>query len=106
MLRFILGVLVGVAAAVAAMFILGAFQHEMTPSLADTRIAAAKVIQAAGPTACCKRVVHSSCTSTSWSVCVVTLYIPEPLDACQDWSVNVHHHFVTGPQWLETYGCS
>jgi hypothetical protein len=33
------------------------------------------------------------------------VYIPEPLDACQDWSVNVHHGFITGPRFLETYGC-
>jgi hypothetical protein len=106
MIRFAFGVGLGVAATVVAVLVLQLIRSDTAPSRADRKRAADKVLAAASslPSGCCKRIVHSACTSSFWSVCVVTVFVPEPLDACQDWSINVHDHFVTEPRWLQTYG--
>jgi hypothetical protein len=106
-LRVGLGILIGVAASAVAILVYRAVTVHHGPSAADRRLAAERVMNAVKlSSSCCKRTLRTTCTSTTaWSICVVTVYIPEPLDACQDWSVNVHHHFVTGPEWRATYGC-
>src|SRR3954468_2245091 len=105
---FGLGLVVGAVASVAVVFAVHAFRGEAL-SAADRRRVSARALTAARaslPSACCKRVVNVSCTPTTWSVCVVSVYIPEPLDACQDWSVGIQHHFTKDARWLETYGCT
>jgi hypothetical protein len=106
MLRVGFGILIGIAASAIAILVFRALETPPGPSAAARRLAAERVVAAVKlPSSCCKRVVSTNCTPAFWSVCVVTVYIPEPLDACQDWSVNVHHDFITGPKYLETYGC-
>lgn len=107
MLRVALGICIGVVASSIAILVYRAVAVQHGPSDADRRLAAARVMDAASDlsTSCCKRTLSATCTSTAWSACVVTVYIPEPLDACQDWSVNVRHHFVSEPVWRDTYGC-
>jgi hypothetical protein len=106
MRRVGLGILIGIAASAGVILVYRAVEAQPGPSAVD-RMAAERVVAAVKlPSSCCKRAVRTACTSTSWSVCVVTVFIPGPLDACQDWSVNVHHDFIFDPKWLQTYdGC-
>ncbi|MDP9225007.1 MAG: hypothetical protein M3P18_14405 [Actinomycetota bacterium] len=96
---------VGIAALAVAVLIVGAFAYLRTTnrpvSPEDRRRAVAKVQTAADGKA-----VNVTCAATSaMAVCLVTVHVPEPLDACQDWSVEVHDHFVSKPRWLLTRNC-
>src|SRR2546423_767747 len=68
-------------------------------SSTDRARAAARVAETARGKA-----VRTSCTATTAiAVCLVTVYVPEPLDACQDWSVDVDFAHHVGPlRWLGT----
>lgn len=97
----------GIAGVVLGAILYRAVERQSGPSAADRRLVAARVVAAVKlPSSCCKRTLHTTCTATDWSVCLVTVYVPEPLDACEDWSVSVHDHFVTGPRYLQTRVCS
>jgi cytochrome c5 len=105
-LRFTSGVLIGVAASAVAIFLHRSFEKKPLPSSADQRLADERVVAAVRvPSAPGKRVLSTTCTATAWSLCVVTVFVPEPLDACQDWSASVHDHFVTGLRFLQTRTC-
>jgi hypothetical protein len=68
----------------------------------DRARAAARVATASGG-----HPVRTSCAATTAvAICLVTVYVPEPLDACQDWSVDVDFTHHVGPvRWLGTRGC-
>ena len=107
MFKIGIGVLIGIAVSATGILVYNAVETQHGPSAADRRLAAAKVVAAATepPSSCCRRALSTTCTATPWSVCLVTVYVPEPLDGCEDWAISLHHHFATGPRYLETWAC-
>ena len=107
MLRVTVGLFIGIAASLVAIFLYRASDNRPAPTPADRRLAAERVVAAVRTQSDgAKRALRTTCTATHWSVCVVTVYVLAPLDACQDWMVSVHDHFATGPRYLESRICS
>jgi hypothetical protein len=107
MLRVTVGVFIGIAASLVGISLYHASDNRPAPTPADRRLAAERVVAAVRtPSDGAKRALRTTCTATYWSVCLVTVYVPAPTDACQDWMISVHDHFATGPRYLQTRVCS